>query len=106
MRGYVRTSAHGRHHELYSPAHNAMCKRWDTPLTPLQSDFDLIHDPCRCPLCPSHVLSSFCAVTTRMPLSRGLCFQPIVMMQATQDRPHHHAQVLGKAVPVCLQQRW
>ena len=31
MRGYVRTSAHGGHHELYSPAHNAMCKRWDTP---------------------------------------------------------------------------
>src|SRR4029453_8795786 len=31
MRGYVRTSAHGGHHELYSPAHNAMCKRGDTP---------------------------------------------------------------------------
>ena len=27
----MRTSAHGGHHELYSPAHNAMCKRWDTP---------------------------------------------------------------------------
>jgi hypothetical protein len=25
------------------------------------------------------------------------------MIQAAQERPHHHAQALGKAVPVFLQ---
>src|SRR6266853_859495 len=74
----------------------------DRRLTPLQGDFDLIHDTCCCPLCPSHVLSS-CVVTARVPLSHSLLFQPVVMMQAAQDWPRHHAPVLGKVAPVCLQ---
>src|SRR4029453_17996240 len=65
MRGYVRTSAHGGHHELYSPAHNAMCKRWDTPeiarLKALNNDFQyreigrIIFYTCGYPLHPKTV---------------------------------------------------
>src|SRR4030095_9034736 len=50
----------------------------DRRLTPLQGDFELIHDTCRCPRCPSHVLSS-CTVTTRVSLLRGRLFQSVVM---------------------------
>ncbi|SRR6266852_3319188 len=31
MRRHGRTSAHGGHHQPYSPVQNALCKRWDTP---------------------------------------------------------------------------
>ena len=37
MRGHVRTSSHGGHHEPYSPVQNTKCKRWDTPDSSLHS---------------------------------------------------------------------
>ena len=35
--------------------------------------------------------------------SRGLLFQPVFMVQPTEDRMRHHAQVLREPVPMCVQ---